>query len=630
MKAKRNLIQICLPCALMLSAVVQAQDYIYTTNNDGTLTITGYIGSGGAVFIPGTINDLPVTSIGDWTFYSTDVTNVTIPDSVTTIGDGAFFDCESLTNVTIGDSVTDIGNWTFAFCSSLTSVNFRGDAPSLGGADVFYGNLATVYYLLGTTNWGPTFDGHPAVLWNPPLPYNYETNNDAITITGYTGSDGTVIIPSTINFLPVTSIADFAFYNCTSLTIVAIPNNVTNIGEDAFYDCANLSSVTIPNSVNFIGAFTFMSCFNLTNVIIPDSIAYIGGGAFEQCFSLKSVTIPDSVNNIGNYAFWDCSSLTSVTIGTNVITIQADAFADCGNLTSITIPNSVINLQTEAFFGCGSLTNVIIGWGVTSIGQNQFLACGSLTTITVDPLNSVYSSVAGVLFNKSQTTLIECPDGKSGDYTIPNSVTNIADSAFSSCSSLKSITIPNSVTSIGIESFSDCTGLTNVTIGTGVTSIGNGAFYYCPSLNSITIPSSVTSIGGYVFYSCPSLNWVYFQGNAPSVGGPYVFLQDNNVMVYYLPGTTGWSGFHTDPDVPTALWTPQIQTSNASFGVLTNQFGFNINWASGQTVVVEGCTNLTNPIWLPIATNTLASGTFYFSDPQWTNYPGRFYRVHSP
>ena len=115
----------------------------------------------------------PLPASETWAFYSTRVTNVMIPDNVTNIGDGAFFDCESLTNITIGNSVTNIGDWTFAFCSSLTSICFRGNAPNLGDDNVFYGNLATVYYLPGTTNWGPTFDGHPAVLWNPPVPYNY-------------------------------------------------------------------------------------------------------------------------------------------------------------------------------------------------------------------------------------------------------------------------------------------------------------------------------------------------------------------------------------------------------------------------------------------------------------------------
>jgi hypothetical protein len=162
-----------LPLLLLLAlpAVVQAQ-FDFTTNN-GTITITGYTGAGGAVVIPDTTNGYAVTTIAEWAFYSTSVTNVLIPDNVTNIGDGAFFDCESLTNVTIGDSVTSIGDWTFAFCSSLTSVNFRGDTPSLGGSNVLYGNLATIYYLPGTTNWGPTFDGHPAILWNPPVPFTY-------------------------------------------------------------------------------------------------------------------------------------------------------------------------------------------------------------------------------------------------------------------------------------------------------------------------------------------------------------------------------------------------------------------------------------------------------------------------
>src|ERR1017187_9319459 len=217
MKSSFNLL---LPLLLLLApqAVVQAQ-FTFTTNN-GAITITGYTGPGGVVTIPSTINFLPVTSIGGWAFYSTSVTNILIPDNVTNIGDGAFFDCESLTNVTIGNSVANISDWTFAFCPSLTSVCCRGNAPSLGGGNVFYGTLATIYYLSGATNWGPMFDGHPAVVWNPPVPFTYTTNSDGITltITGYTGSDGSVTIPSSINFLPVTCIGNLAFFYLTSLT----------------------------------------------------------------------------------------------------------------------------------------------------------------------------------------------------------------------------------------------------------------------------------------------------------------------------------------------------------------------------------------------------------------------------
>src|ERR1017187_4024891 len=154
MKSSFNLL---LPLLLLLApqAVVQAQ-FTFTTNN-GAITITGYTGPGGVVTIPSTINFLPVTSIGGWAFYSTSVTNILIPDNVTNIGDGAFFDCESLTNVTIGDSVTNIGDGTFAFCSSLTSVCFRGNAPSIGSSVFSGANNATVYYLPETTGWGTAF-----------------------------------------------------------------------------------------------------------------------------------------------------------------------------------------------------------------------------------------------------------------------------------------------------------------------------------------------------------------------------------------------------------------------------------------------------------------------------------------
>lgn len=173
-------LKVLLPLLLLLAlpAVVQAQ-FTFTTNN-GTITITGYTGPGGDVTIPSWTNGYPITSIADWAFYATSVTNVVIPDTVTSIADGAFFDCGSLASVTISANVTNMGDWTFAFCSGLTSASFRGNAPNLGGADVFYGCGATVYYLPGSTDWGSTFGGRPAALWSPPVPgqvivwgYNY-------------------------------------------------------------------------------------------------------------------------------------------------------------------------------------------------------------------------------------------------------------------------------------------------------------------------------------------------------------------------------------------------------------------------------------------------------------------------
>jgi hypothetical protein len=224
-----------------------------------------------------------------------------------------------------------------------------------------------------------------------------------------------------------------------------------------------------------------------------------------------------------------------------------------------------------------------------------------MTAITVDKNNPSYTSMAGVLFNKNQTVLIQCPGGKIGSYIVPNSVTNIGSYAFSYCQSL-----------------------TNVIIGTGVTSIGDEAFYYF-HLTSITIPSSVTNIGDGAFSDCLNLTSVYFQGNAPYIGLG-VFDNDNNATVYHLPETRGWGAYFGN--IPT--WNPQVQTSGPNFGMRTNQFGFNIVGNSNLVIVVEACANLASHIWSPQTTNTLTNGSAYFTDSQWTNYVRRYYRLRSP
>jgi hypothetical protein len=321
-----------------------------------------------------------------------------------------------------------------------------------------------------------------------------------------------------------------------------------------------------------------------------------------------------------------------------------------GKAGSYTVPNSVTDIAMFAFKTCRSLTNITIPESVTSIGGYAFTECTSLTAITVGALNPVYSSVAGVLFNRGQTILIACPGGKSGTYMVPNSVTKIGDGAFVSCTSLTDLTIPNSVTEIGNWTFHNCSGLTGIGIPSSVTNIGGYAFEYCygltnvamPSsitsippyafqhctrLTSITIPSSVTHIETYAFLSCTSLKEVYFAGNAPNLGSS-VFNSDTNATVYYLPGTTGWGA--TFGGRPAALWNPLIQTSGSSFGVRTNRFGFDIAGTANIPIVVEASTNLAGSVWVPLQTGTLANGSLYFSDPQWTNHPARFYRIRSP
>jgi hypothetical protein len=506
------------------------------------------------------------------------------------------------------------------------------------------------------------------------VPFTYTTNNGAITITSYNGSGSAASIPSTISGLPVTSIGDSAFFYRTSLTSVTIPNSVTNIGEFAFGACTSLTNITIPASVTSIGngAFSgcsslpaimvdasnssyrsvdgvlfdknqtlliqcpggkrgsyivpssvtsirdnaFFVCINLTNVMIPNSVTNIGFAAFSSCPSLTSVTLPGSVTSIGDYVFNWCTSLASVTIPNSVTNIGYAAFQSCESLTSVTIGNGVISIGGQAFSGCTSLTNVTLPASVTNIGNGAFSYCFSFTSITLP--SGITHIGSGTFSDCSSLT----------NVTIPNSVTRIGTNAFNYCTSLTNVTIPNSVASIEDGAFANCTSLASVTLPDSVTGIGGYAFYDCSSLTGVTIGNSVTSIGDWAFGYCSNLAGVYFQGNAPSLVGFGVFDGDSKAIIYYLPGTTGWGP--TFAGRPTALWRPQIQIGGNSFGVPTNQFGFNINWASGQAIVVEACTNLASPTWSPLQTNTLSSDSFYFSDSQWTNYPTHFYRIRWP
>jgi hypothetical protein len=231
---------------------------------------------------------------------------------------------------------------------------------------------------------------------------------------------------------------------------------------------------------------------------------------------------------------------------------------------------------------------------VSSIGDSAFFDCNSLTNVV-----------------------------------LPNGIAHIGSTAFGACSSLTGIAIPGSVTKIEDWAFWFCTRLSNVILGNGTGSVGNWAFSHCMNLISIAIPNSVTNIGEYAFDGCSNLAAVFFRGDAPNLNGLPVF-NSATPTVYYLPGTIGWSA--TFGGRPTALWAlpqPLILSQGPDFGVQANQFGFRVSWATNVPVVVEACANLAAPVWSPVSTNTLFDGWFYFSDPEWTNYPSRLYRVRS-
>ena len=294
----------------------------------------------------------------------------------------------------------------------------------------------------------------------------------------------------------VTSIGDYAFDNCTSLTSIEIPSGVTSIGDGAFAYCTSLTSIEIPSGVTSIRDYAFDNCTSLTSIEIPSGVTSIRDHAFDNCTSLTSIEIPSGVTSIGNSAFKNCTSLASIEIPSSVTSIGNEAFAYCTNLTSIEIPS-----------------------GVTSIENYAFSNCTSLNSINVDKDNQSYSSEDGILFDKEKKKLITYPAGKKEkEYNIPSSVTSIGAGTFYGCRSLTRIEIPSSVTSIECLAFYGCTSLTSIEIPSSVTRIAAQVFYGCTSLTSIEIPSSVTSIGMWAFYNCTSLTSIEIPSSVASIG----------------------------------------------------------------------------------------------------------------
>lgn len=398
-------------------------DYSYTvlSEENKTCEITGYTGSAAVLIIPSQLDGYTVTSIGLNAFSNCNLLkNVTIPNSVTNIGVYAFYSCDLLASVTIGDSVTSIGDSAFAYCDSLEGISIPDSVTSIGDYAFQYCDLL-----------------ESVTIGNGVLSIGNQAFADCGSLTSVTIGNA------------VTSIGEFAFADCGSLVSITIPDSVTSIGKGAFQSCDLLTSITLSNSVTSIEDYTFRWCDSLTSITIPDSVTSIGNEAFYSCDSLKSVSIGNGVTSIGNEAFYACSSLTNVTIGNSVTNIGDSAFSSCNSLTSITIPDSVTSIGGVAFSRCYSLTCITIPDSVMSIGNNAFFLCTSLVSITVGRGNPNYSSANGVLFNKDKTELIRYPAGKTdGVYTVPSSVTNIAEDAFSDCETLYCVYIPSSVTSI--------------------------------------------------------------------------------------------------------------------------------------------------------------------------------------
>ena len=305
--------------------------------------------------------------------------------------------------------------------------------------------------------------------------YNLDNSNNTAEVTyGDSKYSGDIVIPASISVngatYSVTTIGNYAFYECTGLTSIRIPNSVTTIGEDAFFECDGLTSIKIPSSVTKIGNWAFSECSELRKIIVEaDNPIYDSRGNCNAIIETASNTlirgsketiIPNSVTKIGDGAFSECSGLMSFEIPNSVKTIGNDAFFFCEGLLSIEIPNSVTAIGEFAFSGCVGLARIEIPSSVTKIGNWAFSECSGLRGLAVSADNPIYDSRenCNAIIERASNTLIQ---GCKNTF-IPNSVTTIGEAAFFYCDGLTSIEIPNSVTTIEEAAFYGCSNLEKI------------------------------------------------------------------------------------------------------------------------------------------------------------------------
>ena len=569
---------------------MQSGNFSIARNGDGTCTITGYTGPEGDILITNSLRGLLVANIANGAFSNnTNLLNMTIPDSITTIGNDAFANCVALSNIVIGANVASIGNSAFSG-SSLTNVFIPANVLSIGTAP-FQNCINLKAITVDPSN--PNYSSDGGVLFD-------KNQNTLVEYPG--GLAGYYVIPNS-----VTNIGPYAFSYCPDLWAVSIATNVTHLADWAFANCSQLHSVT------FLGPPPDLGGSNVFCGDINTHIAYLpwesgwGSPTFGGQPAMPNIYFSTNNNSIiieGILDYLARSLDIPATINGLPVTDIIGPYIDAPILSSITIPHSVTNVQGMPFAFCHNLTNVLfLGNAPAHLDPNTFYNDENVTVYYTEGA----LGWEGVSFNGRPVVLWN-PQPYTGDLIYEATNNAITILGCTNWLTVTSITIPPTINGFWV---------------TGIGDFG-WSFYYCPKLSSVTIPSSVTNIFDFAFADCNNLSNVYFIGNAPQID-PSAFY-GSPVTIYRLPHTSGWDTFTGPTPV---LWDPQVRP-DATFGMRTNCFGFTITNAGSPTLVVDACTNLSNPIWMPISTNTLTGGSSYFSDPHWTNHPGRFYRFRAP
>lgn len=588
----------------VLASAMVSGDYDYEVTKGGkSVVITYYQGDADTLVIPTKIGNLPVTAIGDGAFSSGAVSfsSLTIPDSVTSIGNWSFSSCYNLEKLVLPRYLETIGESAFFGCDALTQVKIPSKVKTIGdGAFSSCTSLTQVVMPAGIYSISDRLFQGCGSLRSFVIP------SGVVTIGESSFADSgleSIAIPS-----GVSSIGESAFHNCDALAVVTIPTSVTSIGYHAFGDCETLTSVSIPGSISVIPAFAFSYCPSLATITLSAGIQRIEESAFADCVSLAGITIPDSMTHVDG--FDGCEKLTSFVVGeSNPVYSSLDGVLfnktrtelirfPQGKPGSYAVPETVLDVNRFAFAGSRNLTDVAIPSSVQLIGDGAFSYCRSLVTISVHAENAVYKGFSGILFNKDGTTLVQYPAGLGSlNYPIPSGVTNVGDYAFRGCWEVEGISIPQSVTRIGISSFEQ-SGLLDVHIGDHIAVIGEGAFNYCDYLKSVRLPTGLEKIPGGIFSGCLSLSNVVIPAGVKSIGDR-AFYYSGLTAVHLPPGATsiGTGAFQlcgrmTWVDVPDSVVTIHDQAFGQCSGLVRVGIG------DGVTKIGEGafssCDQLSN------------------------------------
>ena len=537
-------------------------DFTYTLIDEySKVKILSYIGSDTDVVIPDRIDNKKVTSIADRAFLEKSITSVVFGQYVESIGNHAFYSCQSLNKLDFSkSSVKTIGNYAFASNKVLESVEFPDSLESIGdGAFTTYTNGSYVENKLKSVKFGKGLK----------------------------------------------TIGDNAFYCNRKLTnIVFTGENLTSIGSYAFEDCDSLTELNLKgNGETVIDSCAFCGNDALKKISLA-GIKTIDNNAFQNCGDLNSVNFGEGLLSIGSYAFYNCPNIETVSLPESLTTINNGAFEKCSKLTSIDIPNKVTKLNDRTFANCTSLKNVSIGSGCTSISTKAFLGTSSIDRITVSEDNKNFTAVDDVLYNKDMTTLVLYPKNCSGEFAVPDTVTTIADYAFDNSPNITKVIIGANVKTIDASAFRNCKSLETVIFKDSDTikkTIGDYAFYNCPALSKVDFGNAVKSIGSYSFAVNKLIESIEFPDSLESIGfgafttytdgyrGSYVENKLKSVKFGKGLKTIGDNAFYCNRKLTNIVFTGENLTSIGSYAFEDCDSLTELNLKGNGETVIDSC-----------------------------------------